>query len=545
VKTVIWHSRAVPVPVVSVLGLVVSVLVPVVSVLVLSACVPQPGAPAGHVTPLAEITEQPSTPMPEATPTEQPPIPSPERIRHPQFAGSWYPDDPDELAEMVDGMLAQVEPVDGAPLALVAPHAGYVFSGPVAATSFKQMVGHEYDVAVIIASDHQAPLSQPISVWAQGGFETPLGVVPVDEALASALIETDERITFSPSTYEKEHVIEIELPFLQRVCPDCRIVPVLMGADDEETIGVLTDALVSVLPGRRVVVIASSDLSHYPDQEDARRIDGATLAAVETFDPVEVRDTIAALMGAEFSNLLTCACGEAPILVAMRTAQGLGADTVTILRYANSGDSEFGDTEQVVGYGAVMFWRYRPPELTQAQREELMSLVRITIAEYLETGDIPDYQTDDPVLNRRSGVFVTLKEDGNLRGCIGHTQADTPLYRVVQETAVSAATGDPRFPALTAEEMSEIGVEISILSPLRRITSVEEVEVGTHGLMIVAGGRQGLFLPQVPVEQGWDLEEYLNNLCLKAGLPHRCWNQDPTLYTFTAVVFGEETAGGE
>ena len=538
-------------PVVSVLVPVVSVLVPVVLALVLSACAPQPGAPAGDVTALAEVTEQPPTPTPlvaptaEATPTEKPPIPSSERNRHAQFAGSWYPDDPGELAEMADQMLAQVEPVDGAPVALVAPHAGYIFSGPMVATSFKQMVGHEYDVAVIVASDHQAPLSQPISVWAQGGFETPLGVVPVDEALAAALIESDERITFSPSTYEQEHAIEIELPFLQRVCPDCEIVPVLMGADDEETIRVLTEALVSVLPGRRVVVIASSDLSHYPGQEDARRIDGATLAAIETFDPVQVRDTIAALMGAGFPNLATCACGEAPILVAMRTAQGLGADTATILGYSNSGDSEFGDTEQVVGYGAAMFWRYRPPELTQAQREELLSLVRTTIADYLETGDIPEYQPGDPVLNRRSGVFVTLKEDGNLRGCIGHTQADTPLYRVVQEMAVSAATGDPRFPALTAEEMSEVGVEISILSPLRRITTVEEVEVGTHGLMIVAGGHQGLLLPQVPVEQGWGLEEYLNNLCLKAGLLRRCWNQDPTLYTFTAVVFGEETAGDE
>ncbi|MCK4452375.1 MAG: AmmeMemoRadiSam system protein A [Anaerolineae bacterium] len=159
----------------------------------------------------------------------------------------------------------------------------------------------------------------------------------------------------------------------------------------------------------------------------------------------------------------------------------------------------------------------------------------------------PQYETDDPILARRSGVFVTLKEGGDpstglrasLRGCIGHTQADRPLYQVVQQMAAAAATGDPRFPPLTTEELSNITVEISVLSPFRRMTDVEEVQVGTHGLMIFQDGRQGLLLPQVPVEQGWEREEFLENLCLKAGLPPDCWTDRPTLYAFTAVVFGE------
>lgn len=492
----------------------------------------------------------PACAAPRATPTApptRPPLPSPAasstvppgRIHRAEMAGSWYPGDAAELAQIVDKMLAAAAPADGDPIALVVPHAGYAYSGPVAAYGFKQLEGKPYDVAVVVASDHQQPLSNPISVWTEGGFETPLGVVPVDTELARALVAASPRITFDPAAFEGEHVIEIELPFLQRACPACSVVPVLMSADDDETIKTLAEALLKALPGRRAVVIASSDLSHYPKQEDARRVDGATLAAIETGNPARVRETIAAAMKAGFANLATCACGEAPILTAMRVAQGLGADTTTILRYANSGDSPGGDPTQVVGYGAVMFWRYTPPDLSETRRKELLELARAAITDYLKTGRLPDYATDDPALARRSGAFVTLKEGGELRGCIGRMQAEAPLYQVVREMAVAAATSDPRFPPMRVDELSQVSIEISVLSPMRRLADVQQIEVGTHGLMILKGGQQGVFLPQVPVEQGWDRDEYLEELCGKAGLPAGCWREGATLYTFTAIVFGE------
>ncbi len=461
------------------------------------------------------------------------------RVRPPAIAGSWYPADPDELAQMIDGMLEAERLVDGAPLALIVPHAGYVYSGPVAAAGFRQMRNGEYDVAVIIAADHQAPLSSPISVWVEGAWETPLGRMPVDADLARALVQTDPRITFDPAAHQGEHPIEIELPFLQRVCPHCRIVPILMGADDEETVRVLADALLSALPGRKAVVIASSDLSHYPSREDARAVDGAILAAIETGDPDRVRETIAATMKRGVPGLITCACGEGPIRVTMRVAAGLGADTVSVLRYANSADSPYGDPQQVVGYGAVMFWRYTPPDLTPARREALLRLARRTLESYLTDGTLPPYETDDPHLRRPSGVFVTIREGGELRGCIGHLRADTPLYRAVQEMAVAAATEDPRFPPLTREELERVRLEISVLSPFRRLTDPMQIEVGTHGLLIIKGSRQGLLLPQVAVEEGWDREAFLEGLCRKAGLPAGCWREGAALYAFTAVVFGE------
>lgn len=463
------------------------------------------------------------------------------RVHRAEFAGSWYPGNRDELAQAVDKMLAAVMPIDGDPIALIVPHAGYAYSGQVAAYGFKQLEGKPYEVAVVLAADHQMPLSRPVSVWAEGGFETPLGIVPVDVQLAQALIAAESRITFDAAAFAGEHVIEIELPFLQRVCPGCSLVPMLMGADDEETVQMVAKALLSVLGGRRAVIVASSDLSHYPTREAALWVDGATLAAIETGDPAHVQETIAALMKIGVPNLATCACSEGPIRAAMQVARGLGADTTTILRYANSADAPIGDPTQVVGYGAVMFWRYAPPDLTQARKQELLALARAAIAEYLKTGRIPDVKTDDPALTRRSGAFVTLKESGELRGCIGHMRADTPLYRVVQEMAVSAATSDPRFPPMKVDELGKVHIEISVLSPLRRITDVQQIQVGAHGLMIVKGERQGVLLPQVPIEQGWTRDEYLEGLCRKAGLPAGCWREaeQAALYAFTAVVFGE------
>ena len=484
----------------------------------------------------AEVAQ--GTLPPSATEVLASPAPT-GRVHPAEFAGSWYPAEPAELQKTVDEFLGEAEPVEGAPSVLLVPHAGHVFSGPVAGAGFRQMKQGEYDTAVIIASDHQMPLSNPIAVWAEGGFQTPLGLVPVNAELAQKLIAADQRIRLDLAAYEGEHMIEIELPFLQRVCPRCRIVPVLMGSDNEEVIQALSDALLKVLPQERAIVIISSDLSHYPTYEDAQVIDRTTLAAIETGDPDRLRDTIAETMHAGYSNLATCACGESPIRVGMRVAKGWGADKVTILSYQNSGDRPQGDRSQVVGYGAVMFCRPQDQTLSEPQCKELLSLARAAIEAHLRTGRIPDYQTDDAALTAHSGAFVTLKERGELRGCIGRLVADASLYRTVQEMAVAAATADPRFRPLTLAELEKVSIEISVLSPMRPITDVEQIEVGRDGLLIRASGRQGVLLPQVAVEEGWGREEFLENLCFKAGLSRDCWSKKPTIYAFTAIVFGE------
>jgi AmmeMemoRadiSam system protein B/AmmeMemoRadiSam system protein A len=488
------------------------------------------------IPPSATAEAQPTSPAVVAQATDTPVG----RIRAAAVAGSWYPGTPDELGAMIDGLLGATEPVDGEPVGLIVPHAGYVYSGLVAAAGFRQLEQGEYQVAVIIASDHQHPLSDPISVWPGGGFETPLGVVPVDPVIVRGLVDADPLIKFDAAAHLDEHPIEIELPFLQRICPDCRLVPVLMGDDSQETVETLSEALLNVLPRKGAVVIASSDLSHYPSYEDARTVDGTTLSAIETGDPSQVRTATASLMSRGVPNLAICACGLAPILVTMRVAHGLQADTVSVLSYANSGDVPQGNRDRVVGYGAVMLWRYEPADLTEAQRETLLGLARSTLETYLEEQSVPDHDVVDPALNRRSGAFVTLRQQGELRGCIGRTTADLPLFEAVQQLSIEAATEDPRFSALSREELGDVTIEVSVLSPLRRLTDLGHVEIGTHGLMIFKDGRKGLLLPQVPVEQGWDRQTYLHNLCLKAGLSEGCWRDGAALYAFTAVVFAEE-----
>jgi AmmeMemoRadiSam system protein B len=373
----------------------------------------------------------------------------------------FYPIDLEGLGVMVDGFLAQVEMVEGEPIALIVPHAGYVYSGQVAAYAFKQMEGVKYESIVIVGNNHRDPTFHNISVWAEGPFETPLGLIPVDGEVAQALMAADERIVFEKKVHLYEHSIEVELPFLQRVCPDCRMVPVIVGEPSKENIEALSQALIKVLAGKKALIIASSDLSHYPHRDDARQVDGATLAAIESMEPDRFYVTTEEMMSLGIPNLATCACGEGPILVAMMAAKGLGANQATILKYANSGDSPLGEESEAVGYGAVMLWRWEPPNFSDREEAKLLQVARQTLVQYLQDASTPHSEVSESNLRRRLGAFVTLKRGGELRGCGGWITTNQPLYRTVQDSAVSAAVEDPRFPALTLEELEETTIEIS------------------------------------------------------------------------------------
>jgi AmmeMemoRadiSam system protein B/AmmeMemoRadiSam system protein A len=483
------------------------------------------------------------TPIPTQNPTPTGTISkakSEGAVRSSYLAGTWYPADREELENITSTLLEMVTPIEGKPMALIVPHAGYVYSGPVAAFGFKQIEAYDFEVAVIIAADHQPPISDRISIWSEGGFETPMGVVPVNAELAKEIVDSDPLITSDTGAHAGEHPIEIQLPFLQSVCPDCTIVPILMGDTGEESVQALSDALGKHLKDRNAVVIASSDLSHYPKYDHALAVDSETLSAVEVGDPVLVQKTIQESLSAGIPNLATCACGEGPIFVAMQVAQDMGSNTITLLSYANSGDSPYGDKEQVVGYGAVMFWQYEPLVLSNEQKAQLISLARGSIEEYLEIQKFSPFESNDADFNHLSNVFVTLKKGEELRGCVGQIKATLPLGQAVQQAAISAASEDPRFPPLEVEELPQLTIEISILSPFKRITDIETIEVGNHGLLIYKSGQSGLLLPQVAVQEGWNREEFLENLCLKASLPEDCWQENAALYVFETTDFGEE-----
>ncbi len=520
------------------------------SLALLAACVPAP-AP----------TSTPGPTSPGATPAAW------QAVRRAVVAGQFYPADPAALQADVDEALtaAQVVPIEGDPIAIMAPHAGYVYSGGVAGWAWRQVQGRQYDVVVIVAPNHRVAGFKDISVYPAGRFETPLGQVPVDSAVAQALLSADPRIVYDPRCHEQEHAVEVQVPFLQRALPGVPLVAVVMGEPTPESAHRLAQALTGALQGKRALLVASSDMTHYPAYDDACRADAATLEVIARLDPTALWENEQHWLSQGVPNLYCTLCGLGPVMAVEEAAVALGANRATVVQYANSGDSPVGDRSQVVGYGAVVFWRSQtggagptpvlpictspstgadPVSLTVEDRATLLRLARETLTQYLADGRIPRYDppTDSP-LRTPSAVFVTLKRNGELRGCIGDVVAQMPLYLAVQRRALSAALEDPRFPPVQADELPQLTIEISVLSPLTPVRDVSEITVGTHGLLIVRGDQRGLLLPQVPVEQGWDRDEFLRQVCRKAGLPDDAWRQGAQLYRFTADVFGERSPG--
>lgn len=283
-------------------------------------------------------------------------------VRRPAVAGMFYPSSPEELRREVrryiDGA-ARDEEIRGRVIGLIAPHAGYVYSGAVAGYAYKQVEGGRYGTVVVVGPSHRYPVAG-YAIWAEGEFETPLGRVAIDGETASALMRAEDRIKHLPQAHAYEHSVEVQLPFLQEAIGDFKLVPILMSDYSEEACSSLAQALHAVLRDREdYLLVASTDLSHYPGYEEAVRADGVVIEAVSTFDPKEVRRRIAEHMKLGVPGLHTMMCGAGPVYVVMEACKLLGADRIKVLKYANSGDVLFGDKSQVVGYMAAAIWRER------------------------------------------------------------------------------------------------------------------------------------------------------------------------------------------
>jgi AmmeMemoRadiSam system protein B/AmmeMemoRadiSam system protein A len=478
-------------------------------------------------------------------------------IRKPAVAGQFYPADRDKLSGAVTGYLGDALPPTGEkPIAIVCPHAGYIFSGQIAADAYRQAAGFTYDTVVILGVNHTTAGFDGISVYPSGGFETPLGVAQVDEALAARVMAADQRFGYDPRVHEREHSVEVQVPFVQTVFPKAKILPVVVGTQDADLCARFGEALADAAGGKSILIVASSDLSHYPRYEDAVRVDGATLEAIASLDANNFRSVTAGSMNKGIPALVTCACGESPILAAMAAAKKLGAKGAEIVSCANSGDTSVADRSRVVGYGAVVFVAgsdvTEPPPrpsaaarddagkgLTAEEKTSLLAFARETIRRYLETETVPLARGFDPALERNCGVFVTLKEHGDLRGCIGHMMEDLPLAQVTGYCALQAAFNDPRFSPLESDELPAVEIEISVLTPYKPVKGYEDIQIGRDGVLMEKDGRSAVFLPQVAVEQGWTRDEMLSQLSLKAGLSRDAWKKDAAFQTFQATAFSE------
>ena len=466
-------------------------------------------------------------------------------IREPAVAGMFYPDKPDILSRDVKQYLenAKKEKIEGEIVALLSPHAGYMYSGQVAAYAYKLIEGKDLDSVVMIAPSHQA-LFKGASLYDRGGFRTPLGVVPIDVELSKKLMERRKEIQFLPEAHAQEHSLEVQIPFLQIVSKSFKLVPIVMEPYwSWETCQSLASAIAETVKGKKVLLVASSDLSHYHPYDHAVRLDKIVLNHIERFDPEGLyRD---------LKENRCEACGGGPIISIMLAAKALGANRGKVLKYLNSGDVT-GDRSRVVGYGAAVFYKTIGGTekmknekrvgvdlgLSEQDKKTLHHIARTVIENKARGKSVPEFKVESPILKENRGAFVTINKKGQLRGCIGYIEGHGPLHQTIEEMAEAAAFRDPRFSPVKEKELPELEIEISVLTPLKKITDVNEIQVGKHGIYIKKGWLSGLLLPQVATEYGWDRQTFLEHTCQKAGLPSNAWKEkEIEIYIFSADIF--------
>lgn len=455
-------------------------------------------------------------------------------VRQPAVAGSFYPADKDSLSKMIDNLLAGVPKLKrkGEVIGVVVPHAGYPYSGGTAAYTFSYISKMPLKTVILVGPSHYIYF-KGIAVYGEGKWKTPLGEVEVDSALAHKIIEQNPIIRDEPEAHTREHSLEVEVPFLQKVLRNFRIVPIMMGDQDYKTCEVLAHAIVEAVRGREdILLLASSDLYHGYSYEECNRIDKKTLSFIEKFDPEGLSKAL--------EKREAQACGGGPIVAVMLASKLLGADKGKVLFHTNSNDVTGQRGGYVVGYSACLFYKTQSEGLNEREKKELLKIARASIEKRVKGERLPEFTPLTERLKIPQGVFVTIKENHQLRGCIGYIAPVKPLYKAVSEMAIAAATSDPRFPPLQSSELKRISIEITVLSPLKRIEDPKEIEVGKHGIVIKRGPYQGLLLPQVATEEGWDRQTFLAHTCLKAGLPSDAWKEKGTeIYIFTGEVFGE------
>jgi len=473
-------------------------------------------------------------------------------VREPSVSGQFYPNDPKELKHTISHFLSQadIKKPTGSVLGILAPHAGYIYSGRTAAYSFKLLSYADPDTIVIIGHDSNSP---DIIAFLPSAhyFKTPLGNAPVDADMVSSMVKFHKNIVINDSVHSREHTVEVQLPFIQYLNKRASIVPVIFGYPTVEKCKILADAILKCSKNKEIIILASTDMSHYPKYDTAKKVDSSTIEAIKTMD---IHNLFAHLKNQEkkgYSNLQTALCARGGVGTAMLFAKSKGATKARFLNYSNSGDAPmpYGRKSSVVGYCSVVFLNEEEkPNMSEfsikpKNQSILLKIARDTIKTYLNTGQIPDFSSNDPELNQNAAVFVTLhtKEGHRLRGCIGTTVAHLPLHKAVQQYAIASATQDYRFHPLKESELPGVNIEISVLSPMQEVKSDKDVIQNIHGVMIKRGSRSGLFLPQV-WEHFSNKADFLSELCSqKAGLSRDAYKDPKTgIYVFTVFAFEEQ-----
>ena len=477
------------------------------------------------------------------------------RVRPAAKAGTWYTADPNALRKEIEGYFAKAPKaaLPGPPVGVVAPHAGYKFSGKCAGAVYAKLRGRDIRRVIVLAPTHHVGFRGG-SIAGVDFYETPLGRIPLDRKACDAVLKSP-LVRSIAAVHRNEHSLELQLPFLQVALKKFKLVPIVLGQLADGDYAKLANVLREHLDAHTLVV-ASSDFTHYgrmfnyepfakqaghaPTKAERNKILRNGIAALDK----GAIDRILRLDGAEFRKYVArqraTICGRAPIavMIEMLTPDCQG----TLLDYYLSGDREK-DYGRSVSYAAIAF-TIGPGEVSAAGQTKLLEVARKTLRATLRGEKLPKFEIKDKELQVKRGVFVTYKNKGRLRGCIGNFSSDDPLWKLVQRMAVASARDDFRFRdnPITAKEEPAIDIQISVLSPMMRISDPLDFIVGVHGLYIKRGRRGGTYLPQVATEQGWDKRTFISHLCrYKTGLSADSWKQKETeVSIYSAQVFGDE-----
>ncbi len=417
-------------------------------------------------------------------------------IRQPVVAGQFYPDSPSQLKEMIKGMVddqAEKEEVIG----LISPHAGYIFSGPVAGATISRIKFK--DTFIIIGPNHTG-MGRPLSIMTEGVWKTPLGEVEIDSELAKQILATSNYLEEDSVAHQYEHSIEVQLPFLQYFKTDFKLVPIILSFSTGATYKEIGKELATAIKdlNRQVAIIASSDMTHYEPQESAQWKDTQAIEAILDLNEDELLKRV--------DELRISMCGYAPAVSLISAAKELGAKRAELVRYQTSGDTT-GDYSSVVGYAGVIIMGMSP----------LARLAQRTVEAFVKEGKTPQPKELTPEMKQKAGVFVSIHKLGQLRGCIGTFEPTQD--NIAEETmvnAISSATQDPRFPPITPDELDDLDYSVDVLTEPEPIDSQDQLDPKKYGVIVESGVRKGLLLPDL---EGVDSVDYQIDICRqKAGI---------------------------
>ncbi len=486
--------------------------------------------------------------------TREEPTGLPKNVLRSSLAGTWYPADAEILAGQIEGFFrkAQVEPINNV-IALISPHAGYQFSGQTAVCGLKA-TEKKYKRVVVIGPSHRIPMEEMLSVPRVTHYETPLGEIPLDLELINKLLKYS-MFQNVPQAHQYEHSVQIQLPLLQYCQREFKLVPIVAGACSLQTITESGNILRSLID-EETLLVASSDFVHYGPNygyvpfkknipEQIKELDMGAYEYIAGLDAkgfLEYKQSTGATI-----------CGYVPIAILLSMLHEPAK--AELIAYATSGEltNDFTNSVSYLSVAFSGFWPGLPEiepqannpelELTEQDKEQLLTLARKTIVYALQTRRVPQPSELDVTISRAMSspraAFVTLKKQSMLRGCIGDIFPQRPLYKSVIINAINACVNDRRFSPVTEAECEDVTIEISALTAPKPIASADDIRIGIDGVVLSKNGRSAVFLPQVAPEQGWDVNQMLTQLSLKARLNADAWREGASFLVFQADVFGE------